>query len=144
MPDRIAKLEKQHEELQTKVSRQDAAIDYDLQAKCSKDARAFFNTTFRSDRGTMLLDYWSHYNKRLNKCFIQSEHHYEFGKPSWINSVMLYDVYENSSYGAAGVFHHIDPKTFSDSASTSNCELLGKSCASLEEFVSLTRTYMYD
>ena len=37
--DRIARLEKQSQDLQAEVTKSRAAADYDLKAKCSKDAR---------------------------------------------------------------------------------------------------------
>lgn len=56
-PDRVSRLEKQVQELQTKVGKDQAAIDYDLQSKCSKDAKAWFNESWgRGDKDTVLLD----------------------------------------------------------------------------------------
>ena len=40
---RVDRLEKENAELKAKVDKADVARDYDLQAKCSKDARAWFN-----------------------------------------------------------------------------------------------------
>jgi hypothetical protein len=54
--DRVAKLEKENADLKAKVEKQNTALDYDLQAKCSKDA--------------VLLDFTNHYDAKLNKCFI--------------------------------------------------------------------------
>jgi hypothetical protein len=48
--DRIAKLEKDNADLKAKLDRQSAAVDYDLQAKCSKDARAWFNGNWLRDK----------------------------------------------------------------------------------------------
>src|ERR1700682_3437330 len=75
--DRIARLEKQNQELLAEVKKGQASADYDLQAKCSRDARAWFNETWSRDRDTILLDFSNHYNKKENKCFIFVEYHYQ-------------------------------------------------------------------
>ena len=41
--ERLNKLEKENADLKSKLDRQSAVVNYDLQAKCSKDARAWFN-----------------------------------------------------------------------------------------------------
>jgi len=61
--DRTNKLEKQVQELQAKTSKQDAIAEYDLQAKCSKDARAWFNENWSRDKDTILLDFTNHYKQ---------------------------------------------------------------------------------
>src|ERR1019366_3368203 len=72
--ERIARLEKQNQELQTELKNRNATADYDLQAKCSKDARIWFNENWSRDKDTILLDFSNHYNKSLNKCFIVVEY----------------------------------------------------------------------
>jgi hypothetical protein len=74
--DRIAKLEKENTELKAKVDRQEAAMNYDLQAKCSKDAHVWFNKNWSRDKNTILLDFTNHYNAKFNKCLILVEYHY--------------------------------------------------------------------
>jgi len=41
--ERINRLEKENVELKAKLEKEHLALDYDLQAKCSKDARVWFN-----------------------------------------------------------------------------------------------------
>src|SRR5947207_14641231 len=96
--ERISRLEKQNEELKAEIKKSQAAADFDLQAKCAKDARAWFNETWSRDKNTILLDYTNHYHKAANKCYILVEYHYSWGDKSgsWVNDIMLYDVYENS------------------------------------------------
>src|SRR5712671_5178525 len=96
--ERISRLEKQNQELQTEVTKSQATADYDLQAKCSKDARAWFNENWGvRDKDTILLDFTNHYNKNQNKCYILIEFHYSTDQQgSWTNSMSLWDVYENS------------------------------------------------
>ena len=92
IPDRVSHIEKQIKEMQ---SEKDRMTDYDLQAKCSKDARAWFNENWSRDKDTMLLDFTNHYNKKGNKCFIFIEYHYNshFGAPggnAWTNHMTLW------------------------------------------------------
>src|SRR5580700_10087879 len=87
IPGRLSRLEKQTKEMQ---SERDRVTDYDLQAKCSKDAKTWFGENWSSDKDTMLLDYRNHYNKKQNKCFIFVEYHYKDqivipGEGSWTN-----------------------------------------------------------
>lgn len=76
--ERISRLEKQNQDLRAEVSRSRATADYDLQAKCSKDAREWFNVNWAGgrDKDTILLNFTNHYDKNLNKCFILVEYHY--------------------------------------------------------------------
>jgi hypothetical protein len=93
---------------QVEVNKRQAVADYDLQARCSKDAKQCFKDGWSSTKDTIMLDYTNHYNKGLNKCFILVEHHFSFGTHgSWINAMTLYDVYENVEYGSTGEYHMI-------------------------------------
>src|SRR5579862_6348364 len=99
--DRVAKLEKENADLKAKVEKQSAAVDYDLQAKCSKDARTWFNENWSADKDTTLLTFVNHYDAKLNKCFVLVEYHYksDFARPggnSWTKEVSLTDVYQNA------------------------------------------------
>jgi len=144
--ERISRLEKQNQELQAEVSRNRATADYDLQAKCSKDARVWFNENWTADKGTILLNYTNHYSKKFGKCFILVEFHYNQGKgPSWYNDVMLWNVYENSR-GANFVENHFikfNPGVNSEDRVVT-CEVGGNRCKSLEEFNGLVRPYLND
>lgn len=45
-PDRVDRLEKENKELKAQVDRRDVVAGYELQAKCSKDAREWFNVNW--------------------------------------------------------------------------------------------------
>jgi hypothetical protein len=146
--DRLAKLGKENADLKAKVEKQDAAVDYDLQAKCSKDARDFFNTG--RDKDTILLDFTNHYNGKLNKCFILAEHHFNshltgsFGT-SWSNMMSLFDVYENNKYGEFGENHYTYFKPqIHTTDEVITCEVTGTKCKTEDEFSNLVRSYMND
>jgi hypothetical protein len=142
---RITRLEKQDQELQAEQKKGQATPDFDLQARCSKDARAWFNETWSRDKDTIVLDFTNHYNKSLNKCFILIEFHYVFGKEeSWVNDMTLWDVYENSKYGNFSETHEASVKRNYLNDRVSVCRLWEKKCKTLEEFNGLVRPYMND
>jgi hypothetical protein len=145
--DRIAKLEKQTKEMQ---SDKDRLADYDLQAKCAKDARAWFNENWSRDKDTQLLNFTNHYNKKKNKCFIEVEYHYQSnlagpGGNSWTNDMSVWDVYENSKYANFSENHYMyfKPKISSNSE-VITCDVSGKKCSSVAEFNSLSGQFMSD
>ena len=70
--EKIASLGKQNQELKAEVDKSHATADYDLQAKCSKDAKTWFNENWTRDKDTVLLNFANHYNRSLNMCFILS------------------------------------------------------------------------
>jgi hypothetical protein len=145
IPDRVSKLEKETKEMQTE---RDRVSDYDLQAKCSKDARAWFNENWSRDKDTVLLDFTNHYNKKGNKCFILVEFHYNNnfvgpGGTGWTNHMSLWDIYENSKYGELVENHYT---YFKPTVTTSNelvtCDMLGQKCKSMDEFNGFIRPYL--
>jgi hypothetical protein len=81
--ERIGRLEKQNEELKAELKKNQAAADLDLQAKCSKDARAWLKENYSGGGNTILFDFTNHYNKALNKCFSLEERHYRVDK-KWL------------------------------------------------------------
>jgi hypothetical protein len=136
--EKIANLERQNQELKAEVEKNHATADYDLQAKCSRDAKTWFNENWSRDKDTLLLDFTNHYNKSMNKCFILVEYNYSIGaNGSWVSSSQLSDVYENSKF-ATFAEHH--------SASTDDrvniCELSDKKCKTPEEFNDFVRPYL--
>lgn len=142
--ERIGRLEKQTQELKEEVKKAQASTEYDLQAKCSHDARAWFKENWQRDKNTVLLDYTNHYNKAQNKCFELVEYHYNLADgPSWVGDIILWDVYENTKYGDVSVMHMISFKSAaSTTESVSNCEVFGAKCSGVDEFNRLIQPYM--
>ena len=96
---RLTKLEKDNQDLRAEIGKNAKSADFDLQSKCARDARTWFNDIWSRDKDTILLDYTNHYNKKSNQCFILVEYHYHLDKNgSWVNDMNLYDVYENAKY----------------------------------------------
>ena len=145
---RLAQLEKQNGELKTQLEKRNVALDYDLQAKCSKDADLWFRKGFAEDKDTILLTFHNHYNKAMNKCFIVVVNHFNEGpqtlhKSSWLNDVSLWDIYENSRYGSLLEEHSYGLGT-TDEDSVVTCEAAGEKCTSLDQWSGLIRSYMND
>jgi hypothetical protein len=144
--DRIGRLEKQTQELKEDVKRAQVSTEYEMQAKCSRDAKAWFNENWQRDKSTMLLSYTNHYNKTQNKCFELVEYHYNLGDgSSWVGDIMLWDVYENTKYGNVSVTHMIYFKPVANTReSVGACEVLGMKCKGVDEFDRLVHPYMND
>lgn len=148
--DRIAKLEKENADLKTKVEKQNDATAYDLQAKCGKDSRTWFNLNWSSDKATALLDFTNHYSAKLNKCFILVEYHPNSGLANhgnylWTNYMSLWDVYENTKYADFAESHYTysKPKPSTEDE-VITCEVTQQKCKTLDEFRNLTSQYMSD
>ena len=145
--DRIAKLEKENADLKATVETRHAATAFDLQAKCAKDARVWFNENWAPDKDTILLNFTNHYSAKLNRCFILVESHYNsrLAWESWTNDMDLYDVYENSEYAQFGENHYTywKPK-YSTGDEVITCEVSGTKCKTGGEFNNLVGQYMND
>ena len=67
------------------AERNNTVTGYDLQVKCSKDAKAWFSENWSpTPKQTLSLDYRNHYNKSQNKCFILVDYHF-----SWVTRLGL-------------------------------------------------------
>lgn len=148
--DRIAKLEKENADLKAKVEKRSAVVDYDFQAKCSKDARAWFNENWSADKDTILLTFVNHYDAKLNKCFVLVEYHYksDFARPggnSWTNEMRLTDVYQNAKLAYFAESHVTNWKPeYSLRNEVISCNVLDKECKTGDEFNNLVSHYMTD
>lgn len=142
--ERIARLEKQNQELQAQIQKQHAAENLESQAKCSRDSKIWFNENWQRDQDTILLDYTNHYNKEMNKCFILVEYHYSLKdkRGSWVNDMSLWDVYENSKYGQFSESHRV-LEDFKTADSVISCAPpSGGKCSAMHEFNDQIRTYL--
>lgn len=148
--ERLNKLEKENTDLKAKINKTDVARDFDLQAKCGKDARIWFNENWSRDKDTILLDFTDHYNAKQNKCFILVEYHYnsklaDTRGTSWTNDMVLYDVYENAKYGEFGENHYTYFKPeIRNGDEVIICEMLEQKCKIMDEFKKLLGPYLND
>ncbi len=144
--ERIARLEKQNQELKAHVDKSKPSLDYDLQGRCSHDAQEWFGKNSSRDKNTILLNFENHYNPAMNKCFIVVENHVKNpleNANSWANDMFVYDVQENLEYGRFIARHNIflTPQ-FSDEEKVDECTVNGKTCKSLDEFNQMIHPYL--
>jgi hypothetical protein len=141
----VTRLEKENADLKAQMDKSQVGLEYDLQAKCSKDAKTWFNENWSDtarDKNTSLLNYNNHYNKVSNKYFIFVEYHLSQGTGgSWVNDMNLWDVYENSKYGSFTESHFIGYKGESRDTVMS-CEVTGQRCKTLDQFNGLIQPYL--
>jgi hypothetical protein len=141
---RITRLEKETADMKADIQKNQAVADYDLQARCSKDAKTWFSENWEASRepGTKLLDFTNHYNKKQNACFILVEYHYdEHLGASWMNDMTLWNVYENSKFGGFTENHIVTFKT-DPREEVLACEVYGTKCKTADEFNNLVRPYL--
>jgi hypothetical protein len=142
------RLEKQNKDLQSQLAVQskdrNVTRNYDLQARCAKDAKSWFNENYRRDKDTTLLDFSNHYNLATNQCFIFVELHLrEQDGSSWMNNMTLWNVYENAKYG-----HYLEEHTIKfqapsiDKDEIDACDMLDQKCKSIEQFNQFAQSYM--
>jgi rubredoxin len=113
-----------------------------LQEKCAEGAKKFFfefKGQYRSD-SNLWPDYTSHYNKKLDRCFIHIfVSTFKDGKEENL-SQYLFDVFEagqQSNTLAYGRF-----QKFPDRTKTPVCKVGDKICHSEAEFEALIKPYM--
>lgn len=144
--EKATRLEKQNEDLQAQIRRQSAALDLDVQSQCSRAAGVWFKQRWKtgSDKDTILLDYTNHYNKAMNKCFINVEFHYHSGaRWSWANNMSMWDVYENLKY-AEFIENHAVGFDMKTENLLITCDVQGTECKTAEEYSSRLKPFMND
>jgi hypothetical protein len=146
---RIDRLEKENQELKAKIDKGSTSVDYDLQAKCSRDAKVWFNQNWERDKDTVLLDYTNHYNKSTNSCFISIEYHYNANpvvktQSEWVNNISLWNVYENDKIGEFTQDHVLDFSLSPDKSTNDilTCWVDANKCSSLNQYEANIRPYM--
>jgi len=133
---RLSRLEKQTEELKAETKRNQAATEYDLATKCSRDGKAWFRENFPPDKDTIALTYTNHYNRSKNGCFILVEWHYNIGKQgSWTNHMSLWDVNENAQYADFSQSHMVTMiPEYRVEDQPVHCSTNPKKCATQDDF----------
>jgi hypothetical protein len=113
-----------------------------LQEKCAEGAKKYFFEhinlyggkwgNFKDEKGNGYNEFTSHYNKKLDRCFIRIEYRY-FPKDKnekVVNSIEIGDGFGGKCYGSFVM------------AGSLLCEVGNKKCNSLEEFEALIKPYM--
>jgi hypothetical protein len=111
--------------------------NYELQERCGKSSAEFFKKMYGTGYDTKNLthSYTSHYNKKLNKCFIEIVSIGEDEGGQQVSLMMeLYDVHENNPYAI-----------FYKSSDKMNCSLYvprTMKCNSQEQWNRLVKPFM--
>jgi len=146
---KISRLEKQNQKLQSEIRKNQAAVDLDMQGKCARDSKLWFDEQWgHRDQDTLSLDYHNHYNRSLNKCFALVD--YRSGtRPggrrgqSVLVHESLWTVYENNARLAEFSSRYISYKSESEEKIL-DCRVDEKTCQSEDEFDNLVQPYMND
>jgi len=93
--DKIARLEKQNQELAAKVEAILKTANLDAQAKCAQQARIAFSESGLDKQA--MRGYTNHYNQRLNKCFVKLNSLKGEGK-GLATYKQVQDAFEGKSY----------------------------------------------
>jgi hypothetical protein len=110
---------------------------YMLADKCHTSAEAFFK---KLNSNPLVYDaYQSHYNQKLNKCFIATE---IYGETPRDVDHSLYDVNENKIIARMGIKEWSSPWTcrYGDNLNTQCIE--SESSATIQKYESITKPYM--
>jgi hypothetical protein len=126
-----------------------------LQEKCASEARENFERKYCGDQsqiypqgcfvmdlfGTYYWSYESHYNKKLDKCFLLAHGHTGYKFKPMFNDYSLFDVFDGRVY--ATFFARIGyEKSLLPYPDVAECGVGDKQCKSLEEFENLIHAYM--
>jgi hypothetical protein len=142
--DKVARLERQNQELQALIQRQQVAANLELQSKCARDSKAWFRENWQRDKTTTLLDFTNHYNKEMNKCFIMVEYHYSLGNDNvtWMNDMSMWDIYENEKYAQFSESHTF-LRNYEPYNHVLTCDPPSREkCKSVQEFNAAMNSYM--
>jgi hypothetical protein len=124
------------------VSPANAQSTLALQEKCAERAKKFFFEHinlyggkwggFKDEKGSGYNEFISHYNKKLDRCFIRIEYRYypKDKNEKVVNSIEIGDAFGGKSYGSFVT------------AGSLICEVGNKKCNSLDEFEALIKPFM--
>jgi hypothetical protein len=145
--DRLAALEKENKELHKKLDALPQNATIELQGKCSSQARLLFNQSYRA---LPLATFTNHYSVKANKCFISIQS-IDFKHPGTPNGSVtavtaIVDAFEGKEI-ATQIWS--GPKLGAPNITPTRCDVLALDgsalkCHSVEEFKTLTKTYIGD
>ncbi|MBI4201069.1 MAG: hypothetical protein HY531_02120 [Chloroflexi bacterium] len=152
--DRIARLEKQNQELQAQLKKQQAdlqeAADLDLQAKCAKQAREQFrdDAVIKGWAKEPMGGFTNHYSKKLKRCFMRVENTTMIGSDVIGAHRYVFDAFEGKLYGEYSSYvGKTDIGKKGGEVAPVSCKVTSPSgevifCHSYGEFEELTKPYM--
>lgn len=143
--ERLTRLEKQTADMKAEIDKSKGVQDYDLEARCSKDAGKWFSANFGLSRAATLLHFTNHFNKASDQCFIVVEYDYRVDRHSAESELMyttsMWNVYENSNlatFEQSEIMKPANPPQFS----VVSCDVRGRECNSADQFRSMISPYM--
>lgn len=131
-------MEKQVAEIKNIREKEKAANNLDLQDKCSKESKEYFNEYLKDfDISSIYASYSNHYNSSLNKCFIQIKYNHD--------EILEWTLKGNTSSNI--IFDVLERKAYAQFLSGNNdlinyCAVQGKFCYSSKEFDSGIKSFM--
>lgn len=137
--DRISRLEKENQELKAKLEKNNVAQEYELQARCSKDAERWFTQHFPPQRETTSVTFTNHYAKSINTCFVQVDNNFytKSRLVTYYTVGSLWNIYENTPLAEYQLDHMND---LSDKLV--KCTTMDKKCSTIDEFDAFVGRYM--
>lgn len=134
---KISELQRQIADLNAKLAEKSKASTIDAQEKCAERARKDF-----TDWGFIAKeepDFTSHYNEKLDRCFVQFQNTLENGEWFWRE---LFDAYGGQQYGQFG-----DETKPDEGTKIVECDVKlpsgeDRTCNSDDEFMDLVKVYM--
>lgn len=150
---KISMLEKQNQELQSEIRKNQAAVDLDMQRKCARDSKLWFDEQWgHGDKDILALDYQNHYNKSLNKCFAQVNYRSgtlpggRHGQSVLIHK-SLWNVHESDArlaeFRSRFISYYVKTESESEEKIV-DCRVDEKTCKSEDAFDNLVHPYLND
>jgi hypothetical protein len=113
----------------------------ELQEKCAKRAKEYFDEKWSVAPAGMAVDYSCHFNNKLNKCFINIRT--LDNAPSYMANIsQLFDAYEGVQYAEFSKLVKMGEGRKYDDIPPEKCLVAGTSCKSNNEYQNLVRPYL--
>jgi hypothetical protein len=110
--------------------------NYDLETKCSVEAKAYLREEWPPSKTSELLGYTNHYNRSLTKCLIVVRNRLFVDTTAWIVAITLSDVHERTDYA------YFQEEHTGTSSRLTTCSVGDKSCNSQQDFENLIKPYI--
>ncbi|MGO9139349.1 MAG: hypothetical protein ACLP9S_06370 [Syntrophales bacterium] len=110
------------------------------QEKCAQGAKQAFHNTYYDKEKITSAGYVNHYNKKLNKCFIEITAINLSKNGDYSTSKNLFDVFEGKEYATLSISVP-QGKRYSEVKPTT-CKMLDNTCTTEEEYKTFVKPYM--
>jgi hypothetical protein len=127
--------QKKIDELVMKIDK----CNLESQEKCARGAKQFFHDAGYEQKNT-LAGYVCHYNKKLNKCFIEIGTTILNANGSVSMAKNLFDAFEGKEY--ASFFRYVPKEKNYSAVKPQQCQMLDNHCTTEEEYDRFVKSYM--